>query len=86
MAYWANTQNRRISRRAVLAIGGTAAGAAFLAACGGSNEPKQTGDKSSLVLKPQDETKTAKRGAFSKLATRWNLARWIRTCSRITFT
>ena len=30
MAYWASTLKRRISRRAVLAIGGTAAGAAFL--------------------------------------------------------
>jgi hypothetical protein len=66
MAYWASTLDRRISRRAALAIGGTAAGAAFLAACGGGNEDKQTGDKSSLVLKPQDETKTAKRGGIFK--------------------
>src|SRR4051812_14247008 len=59
--YW----QKRISRRRVLvATGVTAAGAAFLAACGGSSEKKtdQPADKAGLIAKPVDSSKDAKKG------------------------
>lgn len=58
--YW--TLQSRISRRHALKLaGGSVLGAAFLAACGGSNSEDQT-DRSSLVAKPVDTAKQAKRG------------------------
>jgi peptide/nickel transport system substrate-binding protein len=63
--YWSTVLERRIGRRrAIAATGATAAGAAFLAACGGSDSGK--GESNSLVLKPADTSKTAKRGGVLK--------------------
>src|SRR5512143_184510 len=70
-AYWNQVTRARTTRRRLLA--GTAAagaGAAFLAACGGGSSDKATKDedsnKSSLVFKPVDTTKQAKRGGTWK--------------------
>jgi ABC-type transport system substrate-binding protein len=63
--YWNSILNNRISRRrAIVATGATAASAAFLAACGGSDqsssgEPK---DASGLRAKVEDTTSKAKSG------------------------
>ena len=74
--YWRNVLNSRVGRRRALAAsGGLAAGAAFLAACGGedsgSSETRESGDaskpdKSGLVTKPEDTSKSAKRGGAFK--------------------
>src|SRR4051812_22827012 len=66
--YW----QRRISRRSVLASTGAAAlGAAFIAACGGGSDGKESlpADKASLIFKPADTSKEAKKGG-TLLATR----------------
>ena len=65
MSYWNNVLNQRTSRRrAIVGTGTAAAAAALLAACGGSDGGGGSGskDKSSLLYKPVDETKSAKRG------------------------
>lgn len=63
--YWSKDLERRINRRrAIVATGATAAGAAFLAACGGgeSGGAKSTG----LIAPPVDTLKQAKRGGILK--------------------
>jgi ABC-type transport system substrate-binding protein len=65
MTYWQNALNNRISRRrAMVATGASALGAAFLAACGGGTDGNSRGtkDASSLVVAAKDETKEMKRG------------------------
>jgi peptide/nickel transport system substrate-binding protein len=64
--YWSSVTRKRLGRRRALALGGgTAAAAAFLAACGGS-ESDSGASESSLVTKPQDTTKDARRGGIYK--------------------
>jgi ABC-type transport system substrate-binding protein len=66
-SYWHTTLQRRITRRrALAAAGGLATAAAFLSACGGDDEEGGEEDQSGLVVKPQDETKGAKRGGVYK--------------------
>ena len=66
MSYWQNTLGNRVSRRrAMIATGAGALGAAFLAACGGGSDSKSSGeskDASGLVTAVKDETKDLKRG------------------------
>src|SRR6266511_4308859 len=66
--YWSTMLEQRLNRRrALVATGATAAGAAFLAACGGGKEGGDgTPDKSGLLSEPEDTTKRAKRGGTSK--------------------
>src|SRR4051812_16567504 len=68
--HWdALTHSRVTRRRAILATGAGAAGAAFLAACGGSgkSETKPSGDtQSSLVSTPKDSSSQAKPGGSIK--------------------
>ncbi len=64
-SYWQRALAQRLTRRrALVSSGGVAAGAALLAACGGSSS--SGGDKSSLLVKPVDTTKQAKRGGILK--------------------
>ena len=68
--YWQKGLVSRISRRRALAVSAAGAGAAFLAACGGSD--KGSGSKeqpaSSLMNPIVDETKDLKRGGVIKSA------------------
>src|SRR4051812_27611456 len=77
--YWRNILDQRLGRRrAIVATGGFAAGAALLAACGGSDDKGSSSsaalpsgdatkpDKSGLVAKPEDTSKSAKRGGTYK--------------------
>jgi peptide/nickel transport system substrate-binding protein len=67
--YWETALAGRLSRRRTLAAtGGATLAAAFLAACGGgdSGTESKTEDKSSLVTKPVDTVKEAKRGGTIK--------------------
>src|SRR5688572_20151439 len=77
--YWRKLLDQRVDRRrAMLATGGFAAGAAFLAACGGSDDKSSSRDgtlpsgdamkpdRSGLVAKPEDTSKSAKRGGVYK--------------------
>jgi ABC-type transport system substrate-binding protein len=59
--YW---QTRTGRRRLLAATGMAAASAAFLAACGGGSDKKNdlTADKTSLIAKPADTSKDAKKG------------------------
>src|SRR6266542_3857148 len=62
--YWNNVLKSRLARRrALVALGAGALSAALLAACGGGKE-KPAGDSSSLVSKPVDTIKQAKRGGI----------------------
>src|SRR4051794_8217745 len=67
-SYWSKALEARLGRRRVLAAtGGGLAGAALLAACGGNDDSGgKTKDKSSLVSKPADDFKQAKRGGTLK--------------------
>src|SRR6478736_570009 len=78
--YWRKVLDQRLGRRrALVATGGFAAGAAFLAACGGGDDKGSSGssgalspgdatkpDKSGLIAKPEDTSKSAKRGGAYK--------------------
>ena len=71
--YWSRILSGRVSRRrAIAATGGSAAAALLLAACGSSSGGSSSGsggtkeDKSSIVVKPVDSTKEAKRGGTIK--------------------
>ena len=69
--YWQESLKGRISRRrALTATGGTALGAAFLAACGGGSDKGETKggtkDASGLLSEPVDTTKQAVRGGTLK--------------------
>ena len=62
MSYWNKVLDSRISRRRALAgAGGTALGAAFLAACGGDDNGGQS-DSSGMLHRLTDETNQAKHG------------------------
>ena len=68
--YWSNVLNNRIGRRrAIVSTGAGALGAAFLAACGGSDSGSGGGGKkesNSLVQTPVDTSKQAKKGGVLK--------------------
>jgi ABC-type transport system substrate-binding protein len=49
-------------------VGGAAAAAAFLAACGGSDKPSGPKDRSGFLIKPVDQTSAAKRGGTLNIA------------------
>ena len=60
--YWQQTFEHRLNRRRALGVAATGTlGAAFLAACGGGGSEDKT-DRTSLVVKPIDTSKAAKRG------------------------
>ena len=70
-SYWSRFTDSRMSRRRALTLtGGTALGAAFLAACGGSdsNSSSDSGsssgpkDSSGLLTQMKDDQANAKRG------------------------
>jgi ABC-type transport system substrate-binding protein len=65
-SHWTRAASHRLGRRRALAIaGGGALGAAFLAACGGSDSDGGARlDKSGLVTLPRDETGSAKAGGI----------------------
>jgi peptide/nickel transport system substrate-binding protein len=71
-AYWSRTLQGRLSRRrALLGTSAVAAGAAFLAACGGGDEGTSGAsgakkDASGLIAQPEDTTKEAKVGGTFK--------------------
>ena len=68
-SYWKRVLTQRVGRRRALAMtGGTAMGAALLAACGGSDGGGQSsgGDKSGLVTTPVDTSGQAKAGGVLK--------------------
>jgi peptide/nickel transport system substrate-binding protein len=72
--YWHRILDSRVSRRrGMAAVGAGAAAAAFLAACGGSDKSSSTSggtdEKSSLITKPVDTTKSGKRGGTLKFFT-----------------
>jgi peptide/nickel transport system substrate-binding protein len=68
--YWSKVLDNRISRRRGLTVAGAGVmSAAFLAACGGSdsgNSANDAPDKASLVTKPEDTAKQAKKGGILK--------------------
>jgi peptide/nickel transport system substrate-binding protein len=65
-SYWEHIHAVRTTRRRAIALaGGTAVGAALLAACG-SDRSADTSDKSSIVTKHEDVTRQAKRGGILK--------------------
>ena len=71
MSYWDSVLARRISRRRGLAIlGGGAAGAAFLAACGGDDQADEEGlrDSSGLLAPVEDTSDQAKKGGTLTLS------------------
>jgi peptide/nickel transport system substrate-binding protein len=71
--YWKGVAGQRLSRRrALVAAGATSLGAAFLAACGGSDGGGSTGvakeeASSKLITRPADTLKQAKKGGTLKL-------------------
>ena len=67
-SYWSKATQTRIGRRrALMATGTAAAGAMLLAACGGGSNSKGDDRKTaSLVTKPEDTIKQAKRGGVYK--------------------
>ncbi len=70
VSYWDKVLDNRITRRRALAATGmTAASAAFLAACGGSDDgggDSGPADSSGLLAKIEDTSKSAKRGGTMK--------------------
>jgi ABC-type transport system substrate-binding protein len=72
--YWSNIVKARATRRRTFAwLGGAVAGAAFLAACGGSSD-KDKPAASSLLGTPIDTTAKAKRGGIMFLSRNNNQA------------
>lgn len=68
-SYWSRFAGQRMGRRRALALsGGSAAAAAFLAACGSGSEGGD-GDKSGLIIKAEDTFKQAERGGTLKRET-----------------
>ena len=66
-SYWSQTLTQRLSRRrALAATGAVTAGAALLAACGGSDSGGGGQEASSLLTKPTDTLKQAKKGGILK--------------------
>jgi peptide/nickel transport system substrate-binding protein len=62
---WAQLKDRRLGRRRALAAAGSAGlGAALLAACGGGDDEKP--DAATLLTRPADTTRQAKRGGTIK--------------------
>jgi peptide/nickel transport system substrate-binding protein len=65
--YWETILRGRLSRRRTLTIvGGGVAAAALSAACGGGDSSGGGGDKASLLTKPADTSKQARRGGTLK--------------------
>jgi peptide/nickel transport system substrate-binding protein len=65
--YWSSVLDKRVGRRrAMVATGATALGAAFLAACGGSDSGGGSKESNKLVVAPSDTSKTAKKGGVLK--------------------
>src|SRR5688500_4274214 len=66
--YWTQITNARSSRRrGINAAGAAGLGAAFLAACGGSDDaPSASQSESSLAAKPVDVSKEGKKGGTVK--------------------
>jgi ABC-type transport system substrate-binding protein len=66
--YWDRALSGRLGRRrAITLAGGTALGAAFLAACGGGGDGKNTtSDKTSLITRTEDTKSQAKKGGILK--------------------
>src|SRR5262245_20051073 len=66
--HWSRFINQRLSRRRTLAAaGGGTVAAVLLAACGGGSSSSSSGaPASSLVTKPADTVKQAKRGGIMK--------------------
>jgi len=63
--YWSTVLTQRVNRRRLMTATGTfAAGAAFLAACGGNSSGKGDVDRSGLLTKPVDTTKRAVKGGI----------------------
>ena len=67
--YWTNVLSARLSRRrAIAATGAAGLGAAFLAACGGSDrgssKPDEAKKAPGLLFEPADTTKQATRGGI----------------------
>jgi peptide/nickel transport system substrate-binding protein len=77
--YWPRAAAHRLTRRRGIVLGGgVALGAAFLAACGGSDN-ESAGEKSktsSLIAKVEDTTKEAKRGGVLKLSASGEPQNW----------
>src|SRR5687767_1036131 len=67
-SYWSRFLSNRTKRRRVLAAtAATGLGAAFLAACGGGDGGSEgSKDQTSLIFKPEDSLKQAKRGGILK--------------------
>jgi len=66
MSYWDKLLDKRLARRRALSVaGGAGVAAALLAACGGSEKDSEA-DKSSLLTRPADTTKQAKRNGTIK--------------------
>jgi peptide/nickel transport system substrate-binding protein len=70
-SYWRNVLHRPTNRRRALAgAGALTLSAAFLAACGGdSGDQAKSSSSNSLLVKPKDTTKEAKRGGTYKFYT-----------------
>ena len=81
MSYWSRTLQQRLPRRrALAAAGGLSLGAAFLAACGGSDSSSSGSSdgapKSNLIAKPEDTSKQAKRGGTLKTYITTDVGSW----------
>ena len=81
--YWHRILDSRVSRRRGMAgIGAGAAAAAFLAACGGSDSgggskgDNAGADKSGLITKPVDTTKSAKKRSEERRVGKECRSRW----------
>ena len=66
--YWRKVTSHRLARRRLLTLAAMSAATAALAACGSGSPSRGSGSKeaASLISKPVDETKTARRGGTYK--------------------